>query len=97
MVYREHRQQHVQLIKDRKLMEARITELETKCDEMMRLKFGRIIDLEKLETVGVNRTVEELKEKLRLNEFTNADELQKWEVRESRLSFIILKAITHYW
>ncbi len=70
----------MQLIKDRKLMEARITELQEKCDEMMRLKFGRIIDLEKLETVGVNRTVEELKEKLRLNEFTNADALQKWEV-----------------
>ncbi|XP_033641081.1 cilia- and flagella-associated protein 44-like isoform X3 [Asterias rubens] len=77
--YKEHRQQHVQLIKDRKLMEARITELQEKCDEMMRLKFGRIIDLEKLETIGVNRTVEELKEKLKLNEFTNADELQKWE------------------
>ena len=61
-------------------MEARITELQEKCDEMMRLKFGRIIDLEKLETIGVNRTVEELKEKLKLNEFTNADELQKWEV-----------------
>ncbi|XP_038057956.1 cilia- and flagella-associated protein 44-like isoform X2 [Patiria miniata] len=91
--YKEHRQQHVQLIKDRKLMESRITELEEKCNEMMRQKFGRIIDLEKLETVGVNRTVEELKEKLRLNELTNANELLKWdskiEAKKARITELI--------
>ncbi|XP_022090775.1 cilia- and flagella-associated protein 44-like isoform X2 [Acanthaster planci] len=91
--YKEHRQQHVQLIKDRKLMESRITELEEKCNEMMRQKFGRIIDLEKLETVGVNRTVEELKEKLRLNELANANELQKWdskiEAKKARITELI--------
>ncbi|XP_030833850.1 cilia- and flagella-associated protein 44 isoform X2 [Strongylocentrotus purpuratus] len=77
--YKEHRQQHVQLIKDRKLMESRINELEEKSNEMMRLKFGRIVDLDKMETVGVNRNVEELKEKLRINEGGNAQEIQKWE------------------
>ncbi|XP_070551975.1 cilia- and flagella-associated protein 44-like isoform X2 [Ptychodera flava] len=77
--YKEHRQQHVQLIKDRKLMEAKIQELEEKCNEMMMLKFGRIVDLEKLETVGVNRNIEELKEKLRINEYAHAEELRKIE------------------
>ncbi|XP_041471026.1 cilia- and flagella-associated protein 44-like [Lytechinus variegatus] len=77
--YKEHRQKHVQLIKDRKLMEARIDELEEKSNDMMRLKFGRIVDLDKMETVGVNRNVEELKEKIRINEGENAQEMQKWE------------------
>ena len=61
-------------------MENRIEELQEKCNEMMRLKFGRIVDLEKLESVGVNRTVEELKERLRINEGDNAEELRKWDV-----------------
>ncbi|XP_077861599.1 cilia- and flagella-associated protein 44-like [Saccoglossus kowalevskii] len=77
--YKEHRQQHVQLIKDRKLMEVKIQELEEKCNEMMMLKFGRVVDLEKLETIGVNRNVEELKEKLRINEYAHAEELRKLE------------------
>ena len=44
------------------------------------LKFGRLVDLEKLETVTVNRTVEELKEKLRQQESKSATEIAKWNV-----------------
>ena len=44
------------------------------------LKFGRLVDLEKLETVTVNRTVEELKEKLRQQESKSAAEISKWNV-----------------
>ncbi|XP_077985504.1 cilia- and flagella-associated protein 44-like isoform X2 [Glandiceps talaboti] len=88
--YKEHRQQHVRLIKDRKLMETKIGELEEKCNEMMMLKFGRIVDLEKLETVGVNRNIEELKEKLRINEFAHAEELlklqEKIEAKKARIT-----------
>ena len=52
----------MQLIKDQKLYEQRIGELEQKCKDMMMMKFGRMIDLEKLEGVTVNRNLEELKE-----------------------------------
>ena len=52
---REARQSHVQLIKDQKLYEQKIGELEQKCKDMMMMKFGRMIDLEKLEGVTVNR------------------------------------------
>ena len=45
------------------------------------LKFGRLVDFERLENVTVNRTAEELKEKLRQQELQNANELAKWEVR----------------
>lgn len=47
---------------------------------MLMLKFGRLVDLEKLETVTVNRTLEELKEKLRQQESKSAAEIAKWNV-----------------
>ena len=50
---------------------------------MLMLKFGRLVDLEKLETVTVNRTVEELKEKLRQQESKSAAEITKWNVSSS--------------
>ncbi|XP_067037270.1 cilia- and flagella-associated protein 44-like isoform X2 [Acropora muricata] len=77
-LYREHRQTHVQLIRDKKVQEARIGELEERVRNMLMLKFGRLVDLEKLETVTVNRTLEELKEKLRQQESKSAAEIAKW-------------------
>lgn len=47
---------------------------------MQMLKFGRLVDLERLENVTVNRTAEELKERLRQQELQNANDLAKWEV-----------------
>ena len=44
------------------------------------LKFGRLVDLEKLETVSVNRVAEELKEKLRKQEAGNLREMKHWDV-----------------
>ncbi|XP_078590601.1 cilia- and flagella-associated protein 44-like isoform X5 [Branchiostoma floridae x Branchiostoma japonicum] len=79
--YKEYRQQHVQLLKDRKEMEAIIAELEEKCHTMMMLKFGRVVDLERLESLRVNRNIEELKEKLRANELKSAANLAKWGER----------------
>lgn len=46
----------------------------------MMAKFGCIVDLEKLETITVNRNIEELKEKLRLTEITNSEEISDWIV-----------------
>lgn len=54
---------------------------------MLMLKFGRLVDLEKLETVTVNRTVEELKEKLRQQESKSAAEIAKWNVSTSGRCF----------
>ncbi len=45
------------------------------------LKFGQIIDLEKLERMGVNKNAEELKEKLNKNENKYANELNEWNVK----------------
>ncbi|ESO88398.1 hypothetical protein LOTGIDRAFT_193297 [Lottia gigantea] len=72
---KESRKKHVQLIKDRKLFEEKISEMNETCNEMMIAKFGCIVDLEKLETVVVNRGIEEMKEKLRVTEITCSEEM----------------------
>ena len=87
-LYRESKKKHVQLIKDRKVFEAKITEMEKECEEMMVGKFGCIVDLEKLETVTVNRTIEELKEKLRMTEIQCAEDVQEWNVSNHRTGWI---------
>ena len=54
--------------------------MEEQCNRMMLQKFGRIVDLEKLETVTVNRNIEESKERLRQNEIACSAEMKLWEV-----------------
>ncbi|KAL8598401.1 hypothetical protein ACOMHN_032678 [Nucella lapillus] len=76
---KESRRTHVQLIKDRKRFDAKICQMESKCDAMMVAKFGRTVDMEQLETVTVNRAIEELKEKLRQTEVMCAEELQQYD------------------
>ncbi|XP_030059762.1 cilia- and flagella-associated protein 44 [Microcaecilia unicolor] len=78
-LYKQARQQHKQLIRDRKDIEARIEALEEKCRQEMMLKFGRLVDLEVLQTLSVNTTLEELKEKTLENEMRLAHEIKKWE------------------
>lgn len=44
------------------------------------LKFGRLVDLEKLETISVNRVAEELKVKLKDENTKNSKEIREWDV-----------------
>ncbi|KAK3588814.1 hypothetical protein CHS0354_028462 [Potamilus streckersoni] len=90
---KESKKTHVQLIKDRKIFEQKIREMETECDEMLISKFGRIVDLEKLETVTVNRTIEELKEKLRMTEMQCSEELLLWDEKLSEKKIRITELI----
>ncbi|GFO10997.1 cilia- and flagella-associated protein 44-like [Plakobranchus ocellatus] len=76
---RESRKKHVQLIKDRRIFEAQITDMEETCLGMMLAKFGCMVDLEKIETVTVNRAIEELKEKLRQTEIDCSMELRSYD------------------
>ena len=79
-VCRENKLQNVQLKKGRKMLGSKIEELNTECDQMMLLKFGRIVNLEKLEMVTVNRLLEELKEKYRQTEMFCDREISQWEI-----------------
>lgn len=83
---KESRKTHVQLIKDRKVFESKLIEMEEQCNTMMIGKFGRIVDLEKLETITFNRSIEEQKERLRLTEIQCSEEQLEWDekIREKK-------------
>ncbi|XP_051783012.1 cilia- and flagella-associated protein 44 isoform X2 [Erpetoichthys calabaricus] len=78
-LYKKARQQHVQLNRDRRDMETKIQMLQEKSKQLMQLKFGRVVDLQALQVVSVNRNVEEMKEKARVNEVIFAREMEAWE------------------
>ncbi|KAK6486478.1 cilia- and flagella-associated protein 44-like [Huso huso] len=78
-LYKLARQQHVQLIRDRRDMEAKIQMLEGKCKQLMLAKFGKVVDLEALKTITMNKNLEELKLKARINEEEFSRDLKLWE------------------
>lgn len=90
---RDAKRQHKDLIKERKVSERRIADLEEECNTRMIAKFGKIVDMEILEQVTVNRSIEELKEKLRLTEGSFADELSSWDDRIQDTKDEIIQAI----
>ncbi|XP_076869601.1 cilia- and flagella-associated protein 44 isoform X2 [Brachyhypopomus gauderio] len=78
-LYRQARQRHAQLSLDRRDMEARIQELEARCEKMMMLRFGQLVDMEVLQTLSGSRTLEEMKQKNREREDQYRHELQIWQ------------------
>lgn len=55
-------------------------ELEKKCNQMMMVKFGRLVDLAVLQTLSGNIKLEELKQDKLLREAGYAKELKEWDV-----------------
>ncbi|KAM8976941.1 cilia- and flagella-associated protein 44 [Pelodytes ibericus] len=80
-LYKQAREQHKHLIRERKEMEAKIQKLEEKCQHQMMMKFGRLVDLESLQTLSVNINLEELKIKSSDREQMMDKELKDWEVK----------------
>ncbi|XP_042365640.1 cilia- and flagella-associated protein 44 [Plectropomus leopardus] len=80
-LYCQARQQHARLLRDRKDMDANIQVLEKQCDQLMMKKFGRLVDLEALQTLLGNRRVEELKQEKLLREAAHAKEIKQWDAK----------------
>ncbi|XP_070606132.1 cilia- and flagella-associated protein 44 isoform X2 [Erythrolamprus reginae] len=78
-LYKKAREQHKQLIRDRREIAHTIEQLEEKCNQLMMMKFGRIVDLEALQTLSVNTNLEELRMKVMEKERIQAAELKHWE------------------
>jgi len=87
------KRQHVELVKDRRMFDQRITKLKDECEKLMISKFGRIVDLEELDTVTVNQQLEEVKDRLSVAETERAADLRLWDVRASSSSFIIYTSV----
>ncbi|KAI2652935.1 Cilia- and flagella-associated protein 44 [Labeo rohita] len=80
-LYKHAKQQHVQLRHDLKDMEARIKGSETRCEQLMLKKFGKLVDLEVLQTLSGNRRVEEMRQEIREQDAKYTKELKHWEAK----------------
>ncbi|XP_072513801.1 cilia- and flagella-associated protein 44 [Salminus brasiliensis] len=87
-LYRHARHQHVQLSHELADMEAKIRELEARCEKLMMMKFGKLVDLEALQTLSGNRTLEEMRQERRVREADYIQELKLWQdkVADARLA-----------
>lgn len=54
--------------------------LEEECYEDMMAKFGRLVDLEVLQTLSGNRKLEELRQRKLLKETDHDKEIKEWDV-----------------
>uniref|UniRef100_A0A8C6QFL3 Uncharacterized protein n=1 Tax=Nannospalax galili TaxID=1026970 RepID=A0A8C6QFL3_NANGA len=64
--------------------------------ELMISKFGRVVDLEALQTLSVNTTLEELKIKKLQKELSNAKEMKMWEEKIAQMRWeIMMKTKEH--
>ncbi|XP_078512752.1 cilia- and flagella-associated protein 44 isoform X2 [Lissotriton helveticus] len=80
-LYKDARQRHKQLFRDRREMETKIRVLEDKCRHEMIMKFGRIVNLESLQTLSVNINLEELKISSLEKDVAMDRELKEWQVK----------------
>ena len=61
-------------------MDEYVEKLDEVCNKMMTDRFGKLVDLEKLELIAVNQQIEELKQRLAENEFDHERVMQDWLV-----------------
>ncbi|CAJ1071125.1 cilia- and flagella-associated protein 44 [Xyrichtys novacula] len=76
-LYCAARKQHVKLLKEGKDMSAKTHVLKEQCNQLMMLKFGRLVDLEALQTLSGNRKLEELRQEKLLKEAAYRKEIKE--------------------
>uniref|UniRef100_A0A3B3BSQ8 Cilia and flagella associated protein 44 n=1 Tax=Oryzias melastigma TaxID=30732 RepID=A0A3B3BSQ8_ORYME len=74
-------QQRSRLIRENKEMSARLQEMEKQCNELMMLKYGRLVDVEALHTMSGHKKLDKLKEEKLLLEADHAKELKRWKAK----------------
>lgn len=75
---RNLKEHHLELIRDKKKMDEYVGKLDRICNKMMSDKFGKVVDLEKLELIVVNQQVEELKQRMLENGNDHEKAMQDW-------------------
>ncbi|XP_059777114.1 cilia- and flagella-associated protein 44 isoform X1 [Balaenoptera ricei] len=76
---KECRERRKQLTREKREMARTIQKMQETVSQLMVSKFGRVINLEALQTLSVNTTLEELKIKKLRKELSNAKEMKMWE------------------
>lgn len=54
----------------------------------MLMKFGKLVELEVLQTLSGNRKVEEMRQEVRERDAKNTQELKHWEVHDTKNWFM---------
>ncbi|MBZ3875207.1 Cilia- and flagella-associated protein 44, partial [Sciurus carolinensis] len=93
---KECRERRKRLIREKRQMAKTIRKMEETVRQLMIDKFGRVIDLEVLQTLSVNTTLEELKIRKLRKELTNAKEMKMWEAKIAQLRWeLMMKTKEH--
>ncbi|RNA43265.1 cilia- and flagella-associated 44-like [Brachionus plicatilis] len=77
-LFKNLKERHVELIRDKKKMDQYVGRLDELCNKMMMDKYGKIVDLEKIELIAVNQQIEELKQRMAENEFEHERVMREW-------------------
>lgn len=93
---KECRERRKQLIREKREMAKNINQMEETVRQLMISKFGRVINLEALQTLSVNTTLEELKIKKLRKELSNAKEMKMWEEKIAQMRWeLMMKTKEH--
>ncbi|XP_006864267.1 PREDICTED: WD repeat-containing protein 52-like [Chrysochloris asiatica] len=93
---KECRERRKLLIREKREMAKTIQKMEETVHQLMVRKFGRVIDLEALQTLSVNTTLEELKIKKLRKELSNAKEMKIWEEKIAQMRWeLMMKTKEH--
>ncbi|XP_057675267.1 cilia- and flagella-associated protein 44-like isoform X1 [Corythoichthys intestinalis] len=90
-IYNQARQQHIRLIQERKDKNTEIQMRQKNCNQLMMRRFGREVDLEVLQTLSGNRTVEELKQEILLQEAAHAKEIKQWDIKVEKARGVLME------
>jgi chromosome segregation ATPase len=77
--HRELKKQHVLFNKSKKEKQSRVQELQEKARDVQMLKFGQLVDLEKLEKLGSNKAADELRDKIHKDDVRRSREVAELE------------------
>jgi len=89
------RTEHVTLHKAQNAKGEKLAELEARARDVQLLKFGQVIDLERIESVGVNKAAEELQVRIAKLEKQQEQALQGWNAKLKAVK-TNLKEATHH-
>ncbi|XP_074260450.1 cilia- and flagella-associated protein 44 isoform X3 [Saimiri boliviensis] len=93
---KEWRERRKQLIREKKEMTKAIQKMEETVRQLMISKFGRVVNLEALQTLSVNTTLEELKIRKLRKELANAKEMKMWEQKIAQMRWeLMMKTKEH--
>ncbi|CAF0711556.1 unnamed protein product [Brachionus calyciflorus] len=77
-LFKNLKERHHELIRDKKKMDEYVGKLDELCNKMMLDKYGKIVDLEKIELIAVNQQIEELKQRMAENESEHEKVMKEW-------------------